>query len=43
MKGLWSTKRHRAFYEELKAMVHAAGYSTTERLTNALEFGAPQG
>lgn len=42
VKGLWSTKRHRAFFEELKGMIHAAGYSTTERLTNALEFGAPQ-
>lgn len=42
VKGLWSTKRHRAFFDELKEMIHTAGYSTTERLTNALEFGAPQ-
>lgn len=42
VKGLWSTKRHRAFFEELKETLHQAGYSTTERLTNALEFGAPQ-
>lgn len=42
VKGLWSTKRHRAFFDELKEMIHSAGYSTTERLTNALEFGAPQ-
>ena len=42
VKGLWSTKRHKAFFEELKNMVHAAGYSTAERLTNALEYGAPQ-
>jgi DNA (cytosine-5)-methyltransferase 1 len=42
VKGLWRTARHRAFYEELKEMLHVAGYITTERLTNALEFGVPQ-
>lgn len=42
VKGLWRTKRHREFYEELKDLLHHAGYATTERLTNSLEFGAPQ-
>ena len=42
VKGLWRTKRHREFFEELKNMLHTAGYKTTERLTNALEYGAPQ-
>lgn len=42
VKGLWKTARHRAFYEELKGKLHQAGYLTTERLTNAMEFGAPQ-
>lgn len=42
VKGLWRTARHRAFFEELKAKLHEAGYITTERLTNALEYGAPQ-
>lgn len=42
VKGLWRTARHREFYEELKQSLHEAGYVTTERLTNALEFGAPQ-
>lgn len=42
VKGLWQTKRHREYYEELKVQLHNAGYKTTERLTNALEFGAPQ-
>lgn len=42
VKGLWRTKRHREFYEELKAKLHNAGYCTTNRLTNAIEFGAPQ-
>ena len=42
VKGLWQTARHRQFYEELKRKLFHAGYSTTERLTNALEYGAPQ-
>lgn len=42
VKGLWKTARHRAFFEELKGQLHNAGYITTERLTNALEYGAPQ-
>lgn len=42
VKGLWRTARHRAFFEELKEYLHKAGYATTERLTNALEYAAPQ-
>ena len=42
VKGLWRTKRHREFFDELKGMLNEAGYITTERLTNALEFGVPQ-
>lgn len=42
VKGLWRTKKHRAFYEELKDKLSNAGYFMTERLTNALEFGVPQ-
>lgn len=42
VKGLWKTAVHRAFYEELKADLHIAGYATTEHLANALEFGVPQ-
>lgn len=42
VKGLWRTARHREFFEELKKKLHRAGYCTTERLTNALEYGAPQ-
>lgn len=42
VKGLWKTARHKAFFDELKRKLHNAGYSTTERLTNALEYGAPQ-
>lgn len=42
VKGLWRTARHREFFEELKDQLHSAGYCTTERLTNALEFGVAQ-
>lgn len=42
VKGLWRTAKHRAYYEELKGMLREAGYYMTDRLTNALEFGAPQ-
>lgn len=42
VKGLWRTARHRAFFEELKNYLEEAGYALTNRLTNALEFGAPQ-
>lgn len=42
VKGLWRTARHRAFYEELKEKMQHAGYALTDRLTNALEYGAPQ-
>ena len=41
VKGLWRTAKHRAYYEELKSML-SPYYSMTERLTNSLEFGAPQ-
>lgn len=42
VKGLWRTSRHRAFYEELKTLLSKAGYAMVDRLTNALEYGAPQ-
>lgn len=42
VKGLWRTEKHRAFYEELKQELSGAGYCLADRLTNALEFGAPQ-
>ena len=41
VKGLWRTAKHRAYYEELKELL-SPYYSMTERLTNSLEFGAPQ-
>ena len=42
VKGLWRTAKHREFYEELKEKLAEAGYFMTDRLTNSLEFGAPQ-
>jgi DNA (cytosine-5)-methyltransferase 1 len=42
VKGLWSTIRHKAFYDVLKNKIIKAGYSISERLCNALEFGVPQ-
>lgn len=42
VKGLWRTAKHRAFYDELKRKLEDTGYLLTDRLTNSLEFGAPQ-
>jgi len=42
VQGLWKTQKHRSFYEENKQKLHEAGYITTERLINAIEYGVPQ-
>ncbi|MBU7581602.1 MAG: DNA cytosine methyltransferase [Nostoc sp. TH1S01] len=42
VEGLWKTKKHRSFYEEIKQKLHNIGYVTTERLINAIEYGVPQ-
>lgn len=42
VKGLWSTKRHKAFYDENIRGVLEAGYAVTDHLINAIEYGAPQ-
>jgi len=42
VKGLWRTKKHRDFYEEMKRNVENKGYTTTEQLVNSIEFGVPQ-
>ncbi|MDF2791137.1 MAG: cytosine-specific methylase [Neobacillus sp.] len=42
VKGLWRTKKHRQFYEEMKTKLHNNGYITTERLINSIEYGVPQ-
>lgn len=42
VKGLWKTSRHRAFYDEMRALVQSKGYCISDRLVNSLEFGVPQ-
>ncbi|MBD2040510.1 DNA cytosine methyltransferase [Microcoleus sp. FACHB-672] len=42
VKGLWQTKKHRLFFDELKSKTQEAGYVLTERLINSLEYGVPQ-
>ncbi len=41
VKGLWKIAKHREYYEELRKML-SEHYVMTDRLTNSLEFGAPQ-
>jgi DNA (cytosine-5)-methyltransferase 1 len=42
VKGLWRTKRHKAFFDELKTKLRSHGYVLTEKLVNTLRFGVPQ-
>jgi DNA (cytosine-5)-methyltransferase 1 len=42
VKGLYRTVKHRLFFEEVKLKLINAGYYLTEKVINALEFGAPQ-
>lgn len=42
VKGLWSTQKHRSFFEQLKYQLNEADYILTERLINSLEYGVPQ-
>lgn len=42
VKGLYRTAKHREFFEQLKEKFKKAGYCLTERLVNAIEYGAPQ-
>ena len=42
VRGLWRTARHREFFEKVKTELEDAGYILTNRLTNCIEYGAPQ-
>jgi DNA (cytosine-5)-methyltransferase 1 len=42
VKGLWRTKRHRKFYDGLKRKLSKAGYVLSDKLINAIQYGAPQ-
>ncbi|MGJ1442668.1 DNA cytosine methyltransferase [Sphingobacterium siyangense] len=42
VKGLYRTKKHRAFFDNIKATLIKNNYHITERLINSIEYGAPQ-
>lgn len=42
VKGLYRTTKHREFFESIKLKLIKEGYYLTEKLINAIEFGAPQ-
>jgi DNA (cytosine-5)-methyltransferase 1 len=42
VKGLWSTAKHRAYYDQMKAQLERSGYKITDNLFNTLQFGVPQ-
>lgn len=42
VKGLYRTKKHRAFFESMKARLKKSGYCITEKVVNAIEYGVPQ-
>lgn len=42
VEGLWKTKRHRKFYDEMKQRATDAGYVLHDRLINAVEYGVGQ-
>jgi len=42
VKGLWRTKKHRAYYESLKNEMVKENYFISDKLINAMEYGSPQ-
>ena len=42
VKGLYRTKKHRAFFDSIKRKLIANGYHLTEKLINSIEYGTPQ-
>jgi DNA (cytosine-5)-methyltransferase 1 len=42
VKGLYRTKKHKTFFEDVKLKLISNGYYLTEKLINAIEYGAPQ-
>lgn len=42
VKGLYQTKKHKIFYEQMKRRLYRAGYSLFDSIENALEYGVPQ-
>ncbi len=42
VKGLWGTKKHRVFYDQIKGEFEAAGYTISDKLVNSAWYGVPQ-
>lgn len=42
VKGLWRTKKHRAFYDELKLSLRKSNYILSDKLINSISYGVPQ-
>lgn len=42
VKGLWSTKKHREFFDEMLDYLKRNGYILSYRLVNTLDYGVPQ-
>ena len=42
VKGLYRTTKHREFFDSMKTKLISNGYNITEKLINAIEYGAPQ-
>lgn len=42
VKGLWRTAKHKRYFQKLKKRFNDGGYVLTEKLINAIEYGAPQ-
>lgn len=42
VKGLWKTKKHREFYNQIYTKMRNEGYYVLDKLLNSLEYGVPQ-
>lgn len=42
VKGLWKTKKHKAFYDKMYRKMQRNGYYIIDKLINSLEYGVPQ-
>lgn len=42
VKGLWKTKKHRVFYDQMRKKMQSQGYFVFDKLINALEYGVAQ-
>lgn len=42
VKGLYTTRKHREYYNYMKETLEDAGYFLSDKVLNALEYGVPQ-